>query len=85
MSQPYGHTPTPATAADCSADWIAERRAIVLRDGHAIRAGRGPWIEVQSINRPDHWCTLTLPGNALVFATVTDRDTVLRQLWGYPS
>lgn len=85
MSQPYHHAPQPATAADCTAQWVAERRAIILRDGHAVRGGAGPWIEVQTINGPRKWCTLTLPGNALVFATIADRDQVLRQLWGHTS
>ena len=82
MSQSYQHTPKPATSADCDDAWIAQRRAIMFRDGHAVRGGAGPWIEVQTINEPKQWCTLTLPGGALVFASVADRDAVLSKLWG---
>jgi len=82
VSQSNQHAPKPATAADCTAQWVAERRAIILRDGHAVRGGAGPWIEVQTINEPKKWCTLTLPGNTLIFASVADRDVVLNKLWG---
>lgn len=75
---------TVVTAADLSPDWISDRREIAQRDGHALRAGHGNTIEVQSINTGE-WLTLQLPDNARDFATAADRDAVLRQLQGYKS
>jgi len=76
--------PPRINAADLPPEWIAERRAIVVRDGHATRAGRGGSIEVQSINT-GAWLVLQLPDKATQFTTAEDRDAVLRQLQGYPS
>lgn len=69
-------------AAELPPAWIAERRAIVVRDGHAIRAGQHNTIEVQSINT-GAWIVLQLPDKATQFTTTADRDAVLSQLQGY--
>ena len=75
-------TTSTITAADLPPDWISARREIATRDGHALRAGRGNTIEVQSINTGE-WLTLQLPDNARNFATAADRDAVLRHIQGY--
>ena len=80
MSQ-QPNTPPPVTAVDLPDHWLGERREIIFRDGHALRAGAGLWIEVQSINSPDYWGRLNLPGNVTTFATLRDRDLVLEKLW----
>ncbi|MBX3736698.1 MAG: hypothetical protein KF715_08420 [Candidatus Didemnitutus sp.] len=73
---------SPARLADFTPSWLQERRAIILRDGHAVRAAeRRNQIEVQAINTGT-WHPLTLPGNVTLFATVDDRDAVLRMLTG---
>lgn len=75
-------TAVPPIALDqVPPEWVAERRAVVVRDGFALRAGSArPTIEVKSLTT-NEWCLLTLPGGAREFVDVGDRDTVLRQLW----
>jgi hypothetical protein len=73
----------PAHAADISPDWIAQVRATIERDGHAVRAGFPEiTIEVQNINHPEIWQPLNLQTNTRLFATEQDRDLVLAQLVG---
>lgn len=76
------------TAEQVPAAWIAAVREVARRDGHAVRAhstgsgqaGAGAHtIEVQSINTGE-WQPLMLPGDGCTFATVADRDAVLRQI-----
>ncbi|MBL9187892.1 MAG: hypothetical protein JNK23_10460 [Opitutaceae bacterium] len=62
-------------------EWLAERRAIIAREGVAVRAGAGPWIEVQSINT-GAWLRLALPERATVFASTAERDEALAALVG---
>jgi hypothetical protein len=82
MSQHLTAKPTPARLADFTPAWLQLRRSIVVRDGHAIRpAERSAQIEVQAINTGT-WHPLTLPGDVTLFATVDDRDAVLRMLTG---
>lgn len=77
----------PIALAALPEGWIEDRRAIVVRDGHAVRAGeRGgdlsgePFtLEVKSL-RTNEWLRLTLPGGGTTFASAADRDAVLRQL-----
>jgi hypothetical protein len=82
MSQPLTTKIVPARLADFTPAWLQLRREIVLRDGHALRAAtRSNQIEVQAINTGT-WHPLTLPGDVTLFATVDDRDAVLRMLTG---
>lgn len=67
------------TITDLPEGWIDERRTIAQRDGHAIRAGRGRTIEVQSIRTGD-WHPLALPNNAKRFAFELERNAVLAAL-----
>lgn len=70
----------PVTAEECSAEWIAIRREIILREGRAVRAGESaPTVEIKSLVT-NEWAVLTLPNEATRFATVQDRDVVLAQL-----
>lgn len=81
----------PVTAAQCTPDWVAERRAIIHPKGQALRAGANDTIEIKSITpteqlaahdplRTNAWCTLALPKDATRFATTADRDAVLQLL-----
>lgn len=81
MSQPYQPTFLAATADDATPEWIEQRRAIILRDGHAVRAGKGLWIEIQEPNRPQVWRPINTPTGGQQYATAADRDAVLEQLW----
>lgn len=83
MSQPYHARSTPATAADFTPEWLQLRRAIVLRDGHALRLAAAPAlrIEVQDINTAT-WHPLTLPGDVLDFADAATRDEIYGALVG---
>lgn len=98
MSQPLHPNIPPATAADIRPEWIAQVREALQRDGQAARAGElhapAPagelldgrvafTIEVQSINT-GLWQPLNLPSNTIYFATASDRDAVLEQLWRAP-
>lgn len=74
----------PVAAAELAPEWIAERRAIAQRDGHALRAGLDLTIEVQSINTGE-WHPLMLPSEGTRFVSSQDRDRVLAQLQGGPS
>jgi hypothetical protein len=85
MSRSYQPSFPPATVADATDAWIAQRRAIIERDGHAIRAGAGLWIELQEANRPDVWQPINTPTGGQLYATAADRDAVLRRLWGHES
>lgn len=76
-------TPAPIALAELPPDWIAERRAIIARDGVAVRAGAGPWIEVLSINT-GAWLRLALPERATEFTSVAERDAALAALVGKP-
>lgn len=85
MSQKLEAKHAPVRAADLSPEWLAERRAIVLRDGHAIRAGATAMtIEIQCINQPDRWLALGIDGRPLIFTDWVERDAVLEQLWREP-
>lgn len=77
-------TPAPISLDQVPAGWIADRRVVALREGHAIRTGAGRSIEVQSINT-GRWHWLTLPTGAIEFTTTAERDTVLAQLQGIKS
>lgn len=83
-------TPAPAsevpaaepTLGGISRAWIAQTARIIGRDGHALRAGVGPWIEAQSINT-GLWHPLCLEGRRegdVFFARISDRDAVLAEL-----
>ena len=83
MSQPLHINIPPATAADLPPWWLAQVREVVVRDGHALRAGFPDiTIEVQNINRPEVWQPLNLQTNTPHFATDRDRDTILAILTG---
>ncbi len=83
MSQSLQPNIRPATAAELPAWWLHQVRAVVLRDGHALRAGFPDIvIEVQNINRPDVWQPLNLQTNTAAFATDRDRDQILAILTG---
>ena len=69
----------PITAADVSPAWIATRREVIVRDGHALRAGAGCAIEIKSLTT-NEWHWLTLPGGAIAFTTDADRDAALAKL-----
>jgi hypothetical protein len=71
---------SPATAEQCDPEWIALRREIIQRDGHAIRPGPAHTIQVKGRESWDVWATLTLPNDVLHFATAEDRDAVLAKL-----
>lgn len=73
----------PVAAGECSPEWIAERRAIIVRDGYALRAGSACAIEIKSLTT-NEWFRLTLPGGALAFTTEPGRDAVLALLQGEP-
>jgi hypothetical protein len=96
MSLPSPAAKPAITAAAVSAEWIAIVREIAQRDGHALRGGvliasaveggekidrvTGHTIEAQSINHPDVWPAIQLPGDGHTFTTSADRDAVLRQI-----
>ncbi len=83
MSQALTPNIRPATAADLPAWWLRQVRGVVLRDGHALRAGFPDIvIEVQNINRPDVWQALNLQTNTAHFATDGDCDQILAILTG---
>jgi hypothetical protein len=83
MSQPLKANIPPTTAADLPPWWLAQVRAVVLRDGHALRAGfPDVVIEVQNINAPETWQPLNLQTNTAHFATDRDRDQILAILTG---
>lgn len=74
-------TPAQPTSAlgGVSRAWIEQIAEIARREGHALRAGTGPWIEVQSINT-GRWMPLTLEGRAVgdcAFASLAARDAAL--------
>lgn len=71
----------PITAASIPQEWIETVRAIAQRDGHAVRAGAGATIEMQSINT-GKFGILMLYGSADRFASDADRDQVLEQIVG---
>jgi len=73
--------PAPIGLEALTPEWLAERRAIIAREGVAVRAGAGPWIELQSINTGE-WLRLALPDRATVFASAAERDAALRALVG---
>lgn len=86
MSQPFHPTIPPSRADQIQEAWIANVRAIIQRDGHAVRGGKHALvIELQHPNRPDVWQPLNLQTNTCYFATAEDRDAVLQQLWRAPS
>ncbi len=74
----------PVTLAEVSAEWLAERREIVVRCGHALRAGPLlATIEVEALPRAKEravWCTLGLPGGGKLFDSTETRDAVLLRL-----
>jgi len=82
MSEHYEAKSTPMRATDVPQTWIEERRAILLRDGHAIRTGAGYWIEVQSINEPHTWHPIHTPNGGFLYDSAGSRDAVLHRLWG---
>lgn len=71
-----------------SPEWIAERREVIGREGFALRAAPiAARIEIKTQRPepaapPNTWIALTLPGGALEFLRLADRDAVLRQLTG---
>lgn len=72
----------PVTRAELPADFVAVRRAIVRRDGIALRAGavaQGCTIEAKSL-RTNEWHPLALAGGAIAFAFPAERDAVLREM-----
>ena len=86
MSQKYIPRAAPAASADISPEWIAQVRAIIERDGHAVRAAEAEFtIEVQNINQPEIWQPLNLQTNTHHFTTAQDRDAVLKLLVGRAS
>ena len=72
-------------------EWIAERREVIVREGFALRAPPiAARIEIKTqrpepASPPNTWVALTLPGGALDFLSLADRDQVLRQLNGETS
>lgn len=81
----------PATAADCTEEWIALRRDTLARCRIPARAGKGNTIELCSLTpveqlaehdrlKMNPWVPMILPGGAACFATEGDRDAVLHQL-----
>lgn len=60
--------------------WSGIVGAVAKRDGHAVRAGAGATIEVQSINDGE-FRPLLLPGGGVAFATDAERDAVLAEIW----
>lgn len=73
MSQPT------ITSAEVPDEWIADVRSILSREGNAVRGPAEPRIEIKSL-RTNDWCKLMLPGSGFEFATVAERDAVLRRL-----
>lgn len=82
MSQSLNPSAHPIRADEFSAQWIANVRHAIARDGHATRPGQGAWIEVQNPNQPEVWQPLNLPSNGIHFASAADRDAVLEKLVG---
>jgi hypothetical protein len=83
MSQPLHTSIPPARAADLPPWWLAQVRAVVVREGHALRAGFPDIvIEVQTINQPEIWYALNLKTDTTHFATDRDRDQILAILTG---
>lgn len=79
MSQPLTPKPAPITAAEFTHKWLTDQRATIVRDNYEIRAGTSATLEVKG---PRGWYKLMLPNNGLEFASVDDRDMVLRWLTG---
>ncbi|QYM80253.1 hypothetical protein K0B96_06470 [Horticoccus luteus] len=71
--------PPPVTAASLMPEWIALVREIARREGHAVRAGAGNTIEVQSINT-GVFHPIAMPTGATEFTTAAERDFVLEKI-----
>lgn len=73
---------TPETIGGASVAWIEQIATTARLHGHALRAGAGPWIEVQSINT-GAWMPLNReakPAGEVEFSSVEDRDLVLAEI-----
>lgn len=66
-----------AVESDFTPEWIAQVRAIIVRDGHKLRAGFPACIEVKG---PRDWQPLLLPTNGIEFDGKKARDAVLRRI-----
>lgn len=72
----------PQQIGGASVAWIEQIAGIVRRDGHALRAGQGLWIDAQSINT-GVWHPLALEGRRdgdVFFNSKEDRDAVLAEI-----
>lgn len=91
-------TYAPIALSSFPEGWAAERRAVIAREGFALRAASvlispphelppryAEMIEIKSL-KTNEWLRLALPSDAAevvaVFATAADRNAVLRQLTG---
>lgn len=69
----------PIAAADIRPEWLHQVRAVVIRDGHKLRAGFPACIDVKG---PRDWQPLMLPNNGIEFVGKRDRDEILAMLNG---
>lgn len=69
----------PLAAADIRPEWLHQVRAVVIRDGHHLRAGFPACIEVKGTHG---WQAINLPNNGIEFMGRRDRDAVLEMLDG---
>lgn len=74
---------SPQIQADILDVWIAERRAMIVRDGAVVRGGPGCTIEVQLMHRPCHvFQPINSPAGVPHFGTEAERDEIVRRLNG---
>jgi len=70
----------PISLSQLPDGWLADRREIIARDGHDVRADGGAGIEVSA--RDGAWLPLMLHGGSMAFASREDRDVALASLKG---
>ena len=75
----HGVRAQPIAAADMPAKWLHQVRAVIVRDGHRLRAGFPACIEVKGATT---WQPLQLCNNGVEFVGKRDRDMVLSWLNG---
>ncbi len=67
----------PVSAHDIPVEWPKVVRAIVQRDGNAVRASAiQPMIEVKSLTT-NRWHPLGLPGGGTTFIDYEERNLIL--------
>ena len=69
----------PIAYAELPAEWIEDRRTVVVRDGYALREGPSFSIEIKSLTS-NRWLTQPLPGKAVGFVSAEELRRALAAL-----